>query len=216
MATSTILAGISVLIIGDSHLANPNHLLNSLHNAILAQGAKVHSIGVCGSTPMDWVKGAPGTCGKAERIDSGTAKVLGMTEGASAVKELLQKEKPNIVIVVQGDTMGAYDKPSLPKSWVWQQVSTLSKEIGTTNTKCIWVGPAWGTEGGKFKKTYKRVEELSNLLATNVSPCEYLDSLKLSKPGAWATIDGQHFTAPGYKLWGDAITGAIITKMTVK
>ena len=87
----------------------------------------------------------------------------------------------------------------------------MSREVGETNTKCIWVGPAWGSEGGKFRKTFARVEELSNLIEKNVSPCQYLNSLKLSKPGAWATIDGQHFTAPGYKLWGEAITEAIVS-----
>jgi hypothetical protein len=211
MATTTLLAGLSILVIGDSHLAFPDHLLNSLHNDLLAQGAQVHSIGVCGSNPIDWVKGAKGTCGKAERIGTSQAKVYGMSEGTLPIKELIKSGKTNLVVIVQGDTIASYDKPSLPKSWIWQQVSTLSREVGETNTKCIWVGPAWGSEGGKFRKTFARVEELSNLIEKNVSPCQYLNSLKLSKPGAWATIDGQHFTAPGYKLWGEAITEAIVS-----
>jgi len=209
MATTALLTGLSILVIGDSHLAFPDHLLNELHNNLLAQGAQVHSIGVCGSNPIDWIKGSKGTCGKAERIGNNPPKIYGVTEGAIPVKDLIKNEKSNLVIIVMGDTIASYDKPSLPKSWVWQQVSSLSNEIGKTNTKCVWVGPAWGTEGGKFHKTFARVEELSNLIEKNVSPCQYLNSLKLSKPGAWATLDGQHFTAPGYKLWGDAISKSI-------
>jgi lysophospholipase L1-like esterase len=76
---------------------------------------------------------------------------------------------------------------------------------------CVWVGPAWGTEGGKFNKTYARAKEMSGYLSEIVAPCTYIDSLSLSKPGEWGTIDGQHFDGAGYKSWGSAIGNAIAT-----
>ena len=63
------LAGLSILVIGDSHLLNPNYLIGTLHDELLAQKAKVHTVGVCGSTPADWVTVKTGDCGGAERID---------------------------------------------------------------------------------------------------------------------------------------------------
>ena len=49
------LAGLIVLIIGDSHIASKDFLLSSLQDALVSQGAIVHSYGVCGSQPHDWV-----------------------------------------------------------------------------------------------------------------------------------------------------------------
>jgi lysophospholipase L1-like esterase len=31
----------------------------------------------------------------------------------------------------------------------------------------------------------------------------------MSKPGAWATLDGQHFTNIGYQAWADGITKSV-------
>ena len=131
MPINAILMGMSILIIGDSHMAKPDHLLNALHDSLTAQGATVHSIGVCGSTPSDWVSGAPGKCGKAERTGKDNAKVMPNSEGSVAVKSLIKTEHPDLIMVVQGDTLGSYDKPALSKSWMWQQVTGLSKEIAS-------------------------------------------------------------------------------------
>ena len=117
-------------------------------------------------------------------------------------------DKTQLVIVVMGDTMAGY-KSEFPRAWAWQQVSSLSKEIASTGTPCIWVGPPWGSEGGQYGKTYARVKVMSDFLAANVSPCKYVDSLKLSRQGQWATVDGQHFTTDGYKAWSQAIAKAI-------
>lgn len=199
MPISALLLGMSILIIGDSHMAKPDHLLNALHDRLSLQGAIVHSIGVCGSIPGDWISGAPGKCGKAERLGKASAKALPKSEGSVAIKGLLEKEHPDLILVVQGDTLGSYDKAALSKSWLRQQVSGLTKEIAISGTRCIWVGPAWGSEGGTFKKTFERVEQLSKILESTVAPCSYLDSLKLSKPGAWAALGGQRFTPLAYQ-----------------
>ena len=204
-----LLAGLSILIIGDSHLATPNYLISTLHDDLSKRGAVVHTLGICGTNAGDWLKVTPGTCGGAERVGNGKVTLLGSNAATRPISQLIQQEKPGLVVVVMGDTMAAYDKPNFPKSWAWQQVTGLTGAIAATGTKCVWVGPAWGSEGGKYGKTYARAELMSTFLAANAAPCSYVDSLKLSTKGQWATIDGQHLTATGYQQWGAAIGKAI-------
>ena len=200
--TTALLAGLSVLIIGDSHLATPNYLIKTLHDDLIEQGAAVHSIGVCGSNPGDWITASPaGKCGGADRIGKNPATVMGQSAGTTPIKQLIANEKPNLVLVVMGDNIANY-KQSFSRAWAWQQVTILTKEISSTGAACAWVGPAWGTEGGKFGKNYARATQISTFLSTNVAPCAFINSLDMSKPGAWATIDGQHFTNMGYQSWG--------------
>lgn len=211
-----LLAGLSILIIGDSHLATPNYLISTLHDDLSKRGAVVHTLGICGTNAGDWLKVTPGTCGGAERIGTGKVTLLGSNAATRPVSQLIEQEKPGLVVVVMGDTMAAYDKPNFPKTWAWQQVTGLTGAIAATGTKCVWVGPAWGSEGGKYGKTYARAELMSTFLAANAAPCSYVDSLKLSPKGQWATIDGQHLTTTGYQQWGAAIGKAISTLPAVK
>ena len=64
---ASLLTGLSILMVGDSHLSEPGYLVDTLHDQLVAAGAQVHTYGVCGSTPGDWVKSVPGTCGGAAR-----------------------------------------------------------------------------------------------------------------------------------------------------
>lgn len=50
------LAGLSILMIGDSHLASSAYLITTLHDSRTGQGAAVHSIGGCGVTASHWTK----------------------------------------------------------------------------------------------------------------------------------------------------------------
>jgi hypothetical protein len=43
---ATALLGLSILVIGDSHMATPSYLIQSLPDSLMEQGAVVHSIGV--------------------------------------------------------------------------------------------------------------------------------------------------------------------------
>ncbi|WP_429353369.1 hypothetical protein [Paraburkholderia sp. 32] len=54
------------------------------------------------------------------------------------------------------------------------------------------------------------MKQLSSFLAANVAPCQYIDSLTFSRPGEWATVDGQHLTTTGYKYWGTDIMKALV------
>ena len=56
----------------------------------------------------------------------------------------------------------------------------------------------------------------SKFLAANVAPCSYIDSLAFSKPGQWATIDGQHMTATGYRTWSNEINKALLQTAVIK
>ncbi|WP_269759811.1 hypothetical protein [Variovorax sp. E3] len=75
MALAAAIAGLSILIIGDSHLSQPDYLMSSLHDGLQRQGAKVHSIGVCGVQPYDWTVSKAASCGSAERIGNKPAVV---------------------------------------------------------------------------------------------------------------------------------------------
>lgn len=214
--SSLFLAGLSVVMIGDSHMATPNYLISSLHDSFIQQGAQVHSVGVCGTNAADWLKVTPGTCGGNARKGKAPAVIQPGMGATVPIKQLLTAEKADLVVIVMGDTMASYTKPSLAKTWVWQQVTTLTKEITSTGAKCVWIGPTWGHEGGKYGKTYARVKQMSSLLASNVAPCSYIDSLTFSTPGQWATTDGQHHTGKGYDLWSAAIIKALESTAAVK
>ncbi|MGT2432138.1 SGNH/GDSL hydrolase family protein [Cupriavidus basilensis] len=206
-----LLAGLSILIIGDSHLSAPGYLISSLHGDLTKQGAVVHTIGVCGAHPAAWIKTTPSDCGGAERVGTAAPTVYAGTAARTvSIARLVQSEHPNLILVVMGDTMAAYNQAVFPQNWIWQQVSQLTEALGKTGTACAWVGPAWGSEGGKFKKSFARAKQMSDFLASNVSPCTYIDSLAMSKPGQWPTIDGQHFTSAGYRSWGAEITKSVL------
>ncbi|SAI66765.1 cellulose biosynthesis protein [Bordetella ansorpii] len=208
------LAGLSLLVIGESHMTLSNYLREPLHKALLAQGAQVHSVGACGASPSRWLTSVPVDCG-ADQVGTSPAVLQGKEARTTPITELIQKDKPDVVVVIMGDTMGSYDKPVFPKTWAWQEVTGLTKAIAATKTTCIWIGPAWGTEGGPFSKNAPRTMELSKFLASNVAPCTYVDSLKFSKPGQWQTLDGQHFTQTGYASWSKAIVDALATSPAI-
>ncbi|OZI70840.1 SGNH/GDSL hydrolase family protein [Bordetella genomosp. 12] len=215
MLTST-LAGLSLLVIGESHLTLNNHLREPLQQALLAQGAAhVHTVGACGASPARWLKATPVDCG-ADQVDNKPVVLMGKEARTTPIAELIQKDKPDVVVVIIGDTMGSYTKPVFPKTWAWQETTGLAKAIAATKTACVWVGPAWGTDGGPYGKNAARTVELSRFLASNVAPCAYIDSLQFSKQGQWPTLDGQHFTQAGYASWAKAIADALNASPALK
>lgn len=204
-----ILAGVAFLIIGDSHFSTENYLITTLHNGLLQQGAQVETYGACGLTASDWINPRVTPCGTAHR--SGAGPVQEYRKGATnwPIDELIDRVKPNVVIVGLGDTMAGYGRRDMPKLWISDNVGDLVDHIKAHNVACIWVGPAWGEEGGASFKTFARVKEMSSFLAKEVSPCIYIDSLALEAPGEWPTFDGMHLTSLGYQQWGAALTTAI-------
>ncbi|MCS4510090.1 SGNH/GDSL hydrolase family protein [Xylophilus ampelinus] len=211
MAIGSALLGLTILVIGDSHLATPGYLITTLQDDLMQQGAKVKSIGLCGIQPADWVISSPGNCGGAQRDGKSPVKALvGPAARTTAVAELIQRDKPDLVLVVMGDTMAGYKQPEFPATWAWQQVKRLTGAIAKTGVECAWIGPGWGQPGGKYGKNYDRVKQVGAFISENSAPCTYVDSLAMSQPGQWPTIDGQHFTGPGYTAWATGITAAVL------
>ena len=206
---NTLLAGLVVMVIGESHMSLNDHLISTLPDDLAQQGAKVVSFGACGASAGDWLKAKSVPC-SGFRIDTGPVRERPADIAATQpIGKLLDKYHPNLLVVVIGDTMASYGTTPMPKSWIWQGVSALTKEIKEHGTRCVWVGPAWGEDGGKYKKTNQRAKEFSDYLSTIVAPCTYVDSLTFAKIGDWKTLDGQHFNRAGYEAWAQGITNAI-------
>lgn len=211
VAADLLLAGLSILMIGDSHLTSPGYLITSLQDGLVQNGARVVTYAARGLPAEAWVTPRQATYGTGQRTQSGPIKI---TEGPAAhswaVDDLIRQHHPDLIVVQLGDTMAGYAQPALPRAWIQQQVLSLTAKIAATNTPCIWVGPHWGTEGGAYGKSYAKAAEMAGFLGTLVTPCFYLNSTSLSQPGAWPTFDGLHYTQRGYQLWGEALTRAII------
>lgn len=205
------LAGLSVLLIGESHLSIKNYLISDLPESLVEQGAKVYTYGACGASAGDWFKVKSVPCA-ATRVDTGTIRERPADIASTQpIDGLIKKHHPNLILLVMGDTMASYDNKEIPKSWVWQSVSSLTGYIKEQGIRCVWVGPAWGDDGGKYKKNNARVKEFSAYLSTIVAPCTYVDSLSFSKVGEWKTFDGEHFDKWGYQHWARAITNSLLS-----
>jgi len=198
-----VLAGLAILLIGDSHIAAVGYFNNPLHEGLIGQGASVDTFGVCNSLPDDWITPKQISCGRGERHNQTPAE---LTSGNGlrgwALASLISRYKPNLVVIEMGDTLAGYGAaPQLPRDFISKQVTELLQPIKSQKLDCIWIGPPWGTEGGAYKKTFTRVKELSDYLSQIVTPCRYVDSLLSSPPGRWPTIDGVHLTPASTRLW---------------
>lgn len=204
------LAGLVVLIIGDSHIASKDFLLGSLQDALVKQGAIVHSYGVCGSQPRDWVVQSELSCGRAERHNLDDPIVDHSPKVQTwSLEKLIEQHHPNLLVVELGDNMAGYGAaPALQKDVINAEVQQMLRPIEARKLPCVWVGPPWGAEGGVSNKTFARVQDLSSYLSQIVYPCRYVDSLRFSQPGQWATYDGEHLTPDSYRLWAADIADA--------
>lgn len=206
---SLLLAGLSILVLGESHMAFNGQLISTLPDELAQQGATVYSYGVCGASAGDWLINKHAPC-SAFRVGTGPVRTRPADIATTQpIGELIKKHQPDLIVLVIGDTMASYDNKTIPKSWVWQNTSALTTEINKYGTRCVWVGPPWGEDGGAYHKTNARVREFSDYLYTLVSPCTYINSLNFAKEGEWKTIDGQHLDKTGYEGWARGITQSI-------
>lgn len=215
---SGILTGVSFLIIGASQFAHNGYLISTLHDGLLREGARVASYGACATVPGAWVAPREVPCGTATHIGAEPVKEYRTKPAYSwAVADLIHQHHPQVVVIGIADTLASYSQRELPVAYITEQVHALVQAIVSEHVACVWLGTSWGSEGGPLGKNFARVKELSALLAANVAPCDYVDSLKFSTPGQWPTIDGQHHTPVGYELWGRAATQAIMrTEVVMK
>jgi len=205
-----LLAGLTVLVVGASHLAKPTYLIKTLHDELTERGAQVHSVRVCGVLPSDWLKKTSSRCGGAERVE-GEPIVLSMASAAQTVPfaTLLETQKPDVVVIVMGDNLANYKVSSFSRTDVKKEVLSLTTVLASKAIRCVWVVPAWGEDNKLAGKTLKRTQEIAAFLESQVKPCDYVNSLEMSKPGEWKTTDGQHFFAEGYQAWGAAIANEV-------
>jgi hypothetical protein len=214
---SGLLTGIGFLVIGASQFAHTGNLISTLQDRLLAQGASVVTYGACASVPKSWLAPQAARCGTAVRIQNGPVQEdHSPTATTWAVSDLIHQYHPQIVIVGIADTLAGYSAAQVDTGWVKEQVRALVDKITAEGVRCIWLGTSWGEEGGPLGKTFAKVKVASDLLSTLVSPCEYVDSLKMETPGQWPTMDGQHHTPVGYRLWADAASKAIMETNAVK
>lgn len=208
---SPILAGLTVLMLGDSHFATQGYLITTLQDALIANGAKVTTEAACGAASGVWASEGAAPCGSAERVQSGSIKINKASNAhVPSFDQLVQQVHPNLIVVGGGDTMAGYSQAQLPLQYIQENVSALTRRIQATGLGCVWIGPGWGTEGGPYFKTYARVQQMSDYLKTHVAPCRYIDSLKYAQPGEWNTFDGQHYSLSSYQKWGQAISADIL------
>jgi len=210
-------AGLVILVLGDSHMADAKYLITPLHDALENAGATVHSYGMCGASADAWLQRTTVSCGRAQRHERQPAQTEANKQAYTwTINELIEKHHPNLVIVEAGDAMGGYGSPQLPKAWIYNQVHSLAGRIQAANASCIWVGPIWGAANSPYHKDDARVRELSQFLSQSVAPCSYVDSLQFARPGQWPTTDGQHLTSPGYQEWGRDIAGVVLQRAQIR
>ncbi len=202
----SVLMGLTLLILGDSHFGAQGYLVTTLQDELIRQGAQVTTYSACGSPPSIWLTARVASCGTAQRVQSGPIRQqTGANARSTPLNQLVATVKPNMIMVAMADTIGGYTQPQMPRDEILEQVTSLTDRIRSMNIPCLWVGPSWGTEGGPYMKTFPRVQELSQYMATIVSPCTYIDSTQLSRAGQWPTFDGQHYTVDGYRAYGTAL-----------
>jgi hypothetical protein len=205
------LAGLVILVLGDSHMAGPGYLISSLHENLQAQGATVYTYGMCGASAEAWLEKTTVSCGRAQRLDKGPILAeRDKPEVTWQIGDLLAQHHPNLVIVEAADAMAGYGSAEMPKAWIYEQTHALTARIKASNASCIWVGPVFGREDSPYHKADARVREVSQFLAQSVAPCAYIDSTQFARSGEWPTTDGQHLTAPGYRAWGADIANAVV------
>jgi hypothetical protein len=211
------LAGLSLLVLGDSHWATQGYLITTLQDQLIRQGATVNSFAACGASPSIWVFVRLAPCGAAQRLQRGAVQTrTGAAARSIPLDQLVRQYRPTMIAVSMADTIAGYVERQAPALYIREEVRTLTDFIKELGLPCIWIGPAWGTEGGPFLKSFARVQEVNAILAQSVSPCTYVDSTKLSRPGEWPTFDGQHFTLEGYRAYGTALAQRIVQMPEVK
>jgi hypothetical protein len=202
------LAGLAILVIGDSHMFN---LMLPLHSQLEDAGANVDTYAMCGATAQDWLSKATLACGRGERHGKGPPTIdFKNLLPTYVLSDLVAQHHPNLVIVELGDVMEGYSSSGTPdNAWIHQQVGSLTGKIAAAHISCVWVGPTWGQDKPPYNKTEAGVKAIAALLSQSVAPCAYIDGTTFARPGEWPTKDGSHLMPDGYRKWSQDIVDAI-------
>ena len=173
------LAGLVILVLGDSHMAGPTYLISSLHEALEAQGATVDSYGMCGANPDAWLEKTTVSCGRAERhgaaADPGGKRKAGIY---LANQRFAQQAPPQ-----HGDRRGGRRDGRLRLAATTEGVDLRSVARAGDAHQCGGCFLRLGGAGlrrvnSPYHKADDRVRELSEFLSQSVAPCVYVDLLK--------------------------------------
>jgi hypothetical protein len=88
----------------------------------------------------------------------------------------------------------------------------IEREIGGGKTRGvpgIWIGPSSGTASDPFKKTFRRVREVSDYLSQIGGPCHYAESLAFPTPNQWSMGSGLHMAGQGNGAWDKYLVSSI-------
>jgi hypothetical protein len=205
---SAALAGLVILVIGDSHMFS---LMTNLHNQLEDDGAVVHSYAMSGATAQDWLSRSTISSGRGERHERATPNIVyEKLLPTYALPDLIEKHHPNLIVVELGDVMEGYSSGPPDRSWIQQQVQALTGVIAANHISCVWAGPTWGEDKRPYNKTEVGVRAITQLLSQSVAPCSYIDGTTFARPGEWPTKDGAHLQPDGYRRWAMNITDAIV------
>ncbi|HML10148.1 MAG TPA: SGNH/GDSL hydrolase family protein [Stellaceae bacterium] len=202
------LAGLAILVIGDSHMFN---LMSPLHSLLEDAGATVNSYAMCGATAQDWLAKTTLSCGRGERHEHGAPAIdYKNVLPTFVLSDLIAQNHPNLIVVELGDVMEGYSSQKPDDAWIHQQVGALTGMVASRHISCVWVGPTWGQDKPPYNKTDAGTKAIAELLSHSVAPCAYIDGTTFARPGEWPTKDGSHLLPDGYRKWSQDITDAII------
>ena len=144
----------------------------------MKDGAKVETFGSCGMPAGAWVTPRPVACGVAQRVGNGPVQENRTPKAMSwSIDALIDRYKPNVVVVGIGDPMAGYNQKDMQQPLDQAERRSADRAHRSASPPCVWIGPGWGKEGGPYSKTFARVKEFSEYMATIVAPCAYVDSL---------------------------------------
>lgn len=161
-----------ILLIGDSHLAGIfGDKLDQLFRTI--DKAQVKSIGSCGSQASSWYNNWKTPCGYVQRSFEGN-RTSSSSFPTPLVKNLLEKDRPTLTIVVLGTN-------NLAASDFSRDLSVVKKmiiDINESGSECAWIG-APHVRFVSDKKQEDFNQKLEEIL--NQNHCFFVNSYSFTK-----------------------------------
>lgn len=133
---------------------------------------------------------------KAYRTDSWVSANLSMFHQQKRFGELLQKNKPDVVIL----TLGANDVFSPAPDKLAPHVRAIVAKIG--ERPCLWVSPPAFPAPAHIKDGPERIARFVAMLKDNAAPCKFFDSTQVDMARARDRI---HPTDAGGASWAASV-----------
>ncbi len=194
---SPILAGLTILMLGDSHFATQGYLVTTLQDALIQQGAKVVTEAACGAPAGVWTEAGSAPCGTAERVQSGPIK-KDHTEARPRrpIDELIGRYHPNLDHHRVGRHHGRL-RPARPARPVDRRAVSRPDAAHPGGQHALRLDRArLGHRGRALLQDLRPGAGAERLpRAPRWRPAATSTRTKFAQPGEWPTFDGQHYTA---------------------